>query len=35
MSRDDAYLLDMLRFAREAMAFARGVSQEQYLSDLE
>jgi uncharacterized protein with HEPN domain len=35
MSRDDAYLLDMLRFAREVMEFSRGVTEEQYLSDIE
>jgi uncharacterized protein with HEPN domain len=35
MSRDDAYLLDMLRFVREVLEFARGVTEEQYLSDIE
>jgi hypothetical protein len=28
MSRDDAYLLDMLRFVREVLEFARGVTEE-------
>ena len=35
MSRDDAYVLDMLRFAREVIGFSKGVTREQYLSDLE
>jgi uncharacterized protein with HEPN domain len=35
MSRDDAYLLDMLRFAREVMEFSRGVNEDEYLADLE
>jgi len=35
MSRDDAYLLDMLRFGREVLEFARGVTEQQYLSDIE
>jgi len=35
MSRDDAYLLDMLRFAREVMEFSRGVTRDEYLSDIE
>ncbi|HEX7137706.1 MAG TPA: HepT-like ribonuclease domain-containing protein [Vicinamibacterales bacterium] len=34
MSRDDAYFLDMLRFAREVVEFSTGVSREQYLADL-
>lgn len=34
MSHDDAYVLDMLRFAREVMEFSNGVTREQYLSDL-
>jgi uncharacterized protein with HEPN domain len=34
MSRDDAYLLDMLRFSREVMEFSRGVTEDEYLSDL-
>jgi uncharacterized protein with HEPN domain len=35
MSRDDAYLLDMLRFSREVMEFSCIVTQDEYLSDLE
>jgi uncharacterized protein with HEPN domain len=35
MSRDDAYLLDMLGFAREVLEFSRSVTCEVYLSDKE
>jgi uncharacterized protein with HEPN domain len=35
MSRDDAYVLDMLRFAREVMELSNGVTREEYLSNLE
>jgi|SRR5438067_13683212 len=35
MSRDDAYVLDMLRFAREVMELSNGVTREYYLSNLE
>ena len=33
MSRDDAYLLDMLRFAQEVLEFSLGVTPEVYLAD--
>jgi uncharacterized protein with HEPN domain len=35
MSRDDAHVLDMLRFAREVMELSRGVTREEYLSSLQ
>ncbi len=34
MSRDDAYLLDMLRFAREVIELSSGVTLDEYLSNL-
>lgn len=34
MSRDDAYLLDMLRFAREVLEFSQRVTRDDYLADL-
>lgn len=34
MSRDDAYLLDMLRFAREVIEMSSGVTRDEYLSNL-
>jgi uncharacterized protein with HEPN domain len=35
MSRDDAYLLDMLRFAQEVLDYSRGVTRVLYLADQE
>jgi uncharacterized protein with HEPN domain len=34
MSRDDAYMLDMLRFAREVIELSSGVTRDEYLSSL-
>ena len=34
MSRDDAYVLDMLRFAREVIELSSGVTRDEYLSNL-
>ncbi len=34
MSRDDAYVLDMLRFAREVLELSSGVTRDEYLSNL-
>lgn len=34
MSRDDAYILDMLRFAREVIELSKGVTRDGYLSNL-
>lgn len=34
MSRDDADLLDMLRFAREVIEMSSGVTRDEYLSNL-
>ena len=34
MSRDDAYVFDMLRFAREVIALSDGVTRDRYLADL-
>ena len=34
MSRDDAYVLDMLRFAREVIELSKGVTGDEYLSNL-
>jgi uncharacterized protein with HEPN domain len=34
MSRDDAYVLDMLRFAREVIVLSDGVTRDQYLASL-
>jgi uncharacterized protein with HEPN domain len=34
MSRDDAYVLDMIRFTREVMELANGVTRTEYLSNL-
>src|SRR5216684_3385161 len=34
MSRDDAYVLDMLRFAREVIELSTGVTRDEYLSNL-
>ena len=34
MSRDEAYLLDMLRFTREVMELSNGVTRDEYLSSL-
>jgi uncharacterized protein with HEPN domain len=35
MLRDDAYVLDMLRFVREVLEFSRGVTVEGYLFSVE
>jgi uncharacterized protein with HEPN domain len=34
MSRDDAYVLDMIRFAREVIELSNGVTRDQYVSNL-
>lgn len=34
MSRDDAYVLDMIRFAREVIELSSGVTRDDYVSNL-
>ncbi|HEV7427841.1 MAG TPA: HepT-like ribonuclease domain-containing protein [Thermoanaerobaculia bacterium] len=34
MSRDDAYVLDMIRFAREVIELSSGVTRDEYVSNL-
>lgn len=34
MSRDDAYVLDMTRFAREVIELSSGVTRDEYVSNL-